>query len=91
MQLENISTPIYVEYYEYIDQRFVFKNSGILCLALVPEQSRSTILHAKNWLKVARYHESYTIFSCKLIRTYGLVVKASHSTSDNLGLIPTGC
>ena len=36
--------------------KFVFKNSGISCLALI-FNPRTTILHAKNWFHVARYNE----------------------------------
>ena len=62
-----------------IDQRFAFKNSGILCLALIFNMSnlRTTILHSKKWLPVAKHVKLYTIFSCRLTRTYGSVVQAS--------------
>ena len=43
-----------------INQKFVFKNSGISCLALIFNLSnpRTTILFEKNRFKVARYDES---------------------------------
>ena len=61
MQSENISTPIYENEITCIDKRFAIKNSGISCLASIFNLSKSrlipgiTILHAKNWFKVARY------------------------------------
>ena len=47
-----------------VDQRFAFKNSGILRLALIFNLSnqRTTILHAKKRFQVARYNESYINF-----------------------------
>ena len=70
-----------------INQRFVFKNSGISCLALIfnLKNLRTTILHAKKLLQVAR------IFFCSLICTHCSLVKVSHSESGDLGLIPAGC
>ena len=64
----------------YIDKRFVVKNSGILCLTLIFNLSnlRMTILHAKNWFKVARC-DKYCFNG--MIQTHGSVVKASHSES----------
>ena len=51
-----------------IDQRFAFNNSGIAGLVLIFNLSypRSTILHAKKRLQLAKhfkkYDESYTVF-----------------------------
>ena len=41
-----------------INQRVVFKNSGISCLALIFNLSnwRTTILHAKKWLQVVKHY-----------------------------------
>ena len=63
-----------------IDTRFVFKNYGILCLALLFDLSnlRMTILHAKKLVQVARYNKVMsTFFSSYLICTYCSVVGAS--------------
>ena len=48
-----------------IDQRFVFKNSRISCLALIfnMKNPSTTVLCAKNRLQVAKYDEPYTFFS----------------------------
>ena len=56
-----------------IDQRFAFKNSGILRLALIFDLSnqRTTILHSKKWFQVARYNESYSTFFCWLLQNNG--------------------
>ena len=42
-----------------IDKRFAFKNSGIACLALIYNLSyqRSTILHPKKQLQVAKHFQ----------------------------------
>ena len=71
-----------------IDQRFVFKNSGISCLALIFNLNnlRMTILHAKKLLLVAKHYKQYTVFFCKLTRNDGLVVKMSCSESGGTGL-----
>ena len=47
-----------------IDKRFEVTNSGISCLALILNSSnpRTTILHARNRFKVARYDKSSTVF-----------------------------
>ena len=47
-----------------IDQRYAFKNSGISCLALMFNLSnlRTTILHSKKQLPVAKHVKSYAIF-----------------------------
>ena len=47
-----------------IDQRFEFKNSDILCLALIFNLSnqRTTILPAKRSFQVARYDKSHAGF-----------------------------
>ena len=47
-----------------IDQRFVVKNSRISCLALIFNLSnlRTTILHSKKRLPVAKQEKSYTVF-----------------------------
>ena len=47
-----------------VDKRFADKNPGILYLALICNLSnqRTTILHAKNWFKVARNDGSNTVF-----------------------------
>ena len=61
-----------------IDQRFVFKNSRISCLALIfyLKNSSMTVLYAKNWLQAAKFDESsYTIVFKQLIQTNGLVAK----------------
>ena len=45
----------------------------------------------KNWLQVAKYDESYTVFFEQLIRTNGLVltsVKTDCRESGNMGSIP---
>ena len=73
-----------------INKRFAVKDSGISCLALI-FNPRTTILHENNWLKVARYDESCSIFFWRLIRTHGLVVMASTSESGDMGTIPIGC
>ena len=48
----------------WIDPRFPFKNSRISCLALIfnLNNSRTTVLYAKNRLQVAKYDESYIVF-----------------------------
>ena len=48
-----------------IDQRFVFKNSGISCPALIfnLNNPRTTVQYAKNLLQVAKYDELNTVFS----------------------------
>ena len=48
-----------------IDQRFALKNSRISCLALIINLNnpRTIVLYAKNRLQVAKYDESYTVFS----------------------------
>ena len=45
----------------------------------------------KNWLQVAKYDESCTIFFAHLIRTNGLVFYVSLRESGNLGLNPDEC
>ena len=61
------------------DQRFAFKNSGISCLVLIFNLSnlRTTILHSKKQLSVAKHVKLHTIFFCRLTRTHGYVVKVS--------------
>ena len=51
-QLQSMSIAI-----RCVDQRFAFKNSGIACLALIFNLSypRSTILHAKKLMQVAKH------------------------------------
>ena len=90
MLSENISTPIYVNMIRCIDQRFAFKNSCILYLALIfnLKNPRTTILYAKNRLQVAKYDESYTAFFEQLIRTSGLVVKVGRRESGDMDSIP---
>ena len=46
-----------------IDQRFAFKNSGISCLALIFNLSnlRTTILHSKKQLPVAKQVKLYAV------------------------------
>ena len=53
-QLQSMSNAI-----RCIDQGFAFKNSGILCLALMFNlgNPRTTILHAKKRLQVAKQYE----------------------------------
>ena len=81
-----------------IDQRFAFKNSGVLCLALIFNfnNPRTTILHAKTIgcrLRIfnTKYNDWSTGFFGHLIRTYCSVVKASHGESGDIGPIPAGC
>ena len=64
MQSEIFSTTIYVECHKMYQLRFVLKNSGLSCLALIFNLSnkRTTILQAKKLFQVARYEESYTMF-----------------------------
>ena len=52
----------------FVDERFVVKNYGISCLALIFNSSNPTmtILHAKNQLKVAICNESNTFLFCTL-------------------------
>ena len=91
-QLQSMSNAI-----RYINQRFAFMNSGFSCLALIFNLSylRSTILHAKKRLQVAKhfkwYDESYTLFFSRLTRTNGWVVKASRRESGDLGSISIEC
>ena len=49
---------------------------------------QSSPVRKQNWLQVEKYNQSYTVF---LGVTYGLVVKVSHSESDDLGSIPDDC
>ena len=91
VQSENISTPMIHSMsnaIKCINQRFVFKNSGISCLALIFNLNnlRMTILHAKKLLLVAKHYKQYTVFFCKLTRNDGLVVKMSCSESGGTGL-----
>ena len=63
-----------------IDQRFAFKidkNSGISCLAWIFNLSnlRTTILHSKQRLQVAKHNKIDMVFFCRLTRTDGLVVE----------------
>ena len=64
-----------------IDKRFEVTNSGISCLALILNSSnpRTTILHARNRFKVARYDKSSTVFVGRSIWTHRWVVKISSS------------
>ena len=47
-----------------IDQRFAFKNSSISCLALIFNLNnlRTTILHSKKRLQVAKHFKICTVF-----------------------------
>ena len=76
-----------------IDQRFAFKNSGISCLALISnlKNPNTKVLNAKNWLQVAKYDESYTVFFEQLIWTNGLVVKTWCRESGDMGSILEEC
>ena len=76
-----------------IDQRFAFKISGISCLALIFNLSnlRTTILHSKNLLQVAKHVKLYTIFFIRLTQTDCLVVNVSSSESGSAGSIPAEC
>ena len=74
-----------------INQRFAFKNVWIWCLALIFNLKNPSIkvLYAKKLVAhVAKYDESCTVFFKQLIRTNGLVVKASRRESGHLGSIP---
>ena len=75
------------------DQRLAFKNSGILCLALIFILSnlRMTILHSNRRLQIARLYSQYTVFFCILTPIHGLVVKLSCSESGCSGSILAGC
>ena len=48
----------------WIDKLFAAKNLGISCLALKFNLSNPgmTMLHAKIWIKVTKYDQSYTFF-----------------------------
>ena len=86
-QLQSMSNAI-----RCIDQRFAFKNSGISCLALIFNLSnlRTTVLHSKKRLPVAKHVKLYNMFSWRLTRTHGLVIKVSWSESGCSGSIPLG-
>ena len=56
----------------------------------LPKFPRMKILYARNWFKVAKYDEQYTLF-CRSIQTHGLVVKNSSSELGYMGLISAGC
>ena len=76
-----------------INQRFAFK---MLVFRVWPRYSTWTIREQqsctqKTRLKVAKYDESYTIFSLLLIWTYGLVVNVSSSESGDMGATPDEC
>ena len=85
MQSENILSPIYdismSNAIRCINQRFVFKNSRISCMALIfnLNNPRMTVLYAKYQLQVAKHDDSHTVFFKLLIPTNGLVVKVSSS------------
>ena len=78
-----------------INQKFAFKNSRTSCLGLALifnlDNQGTTVLYPKNWLQVAKYDESYTVFLKLVIWTYGLVVKVSCSECGNSGSIPDEC
>ena len=80
-QLQSISNAMI-----YIDKRFVVKNSGISCLALIFNLSnpRTTVLHVKIRFKVAICDESYTVFFARSIPTHCWVVQADSSEQGDL-------
>ena len=79
-----------------IDKSVVFKNSVMLCLALIfnldiqPEQSENDKIGSR-LLVNARYGEPYTIIFGKPISICGSVIKARSSKSGDTGSIPAGC
>ena len=77
----------------FIDQRFVFKNSGILCLALLFNLSnlRNTILLSKSCCRLRNTSSYIPFFFCILIWIHGWVVKESQSESGGSCSIPDGC
>ena len=68
MQSEKISFQSMSNAIIFVDERFVVKNYGISCLALIFNSSNPTmtILHAKNQLKAAICNESNTFLFCTL-------------------------
>ena len=90
-KVENTSTPIYVYSTRCINQRFELKNYGISCLALMFNMSnpRTTILHAKKQLQVARGNKLYTVFFEKSIWTCSSAFKVCSNESSDLGSILT--
>ena len=96
-KVKNISTPICVECdkmyrFKVCVQEFWYCLPGLIFNLSYP---RSTILHAKKLLQVAKhfkkYEESYTVFFGRLTRTDGLVVKAGCRKLDDMSSIPDEC
>ena len=73
-----------------INQRFAFKNSCFLRLALIFNLNypRATVLYTKNWLQVAKFDKGCTVFFGRLIQTYCIVVKVSSRELGDIGSIP---
>ena len=89
---ENISTPIFPQFYDMYWIKVCCQEfwSILPGLNIRFEQSKyenpAQWLHVKNWFKVARYDKSYTCFLGWWIQTSGLVAKASCSESGYTAL-----
>ena len=79
MQSEIFQLKSMLKVIKCIDQRFVFKNSVISCMALIFNLSnlRTTILHSKKHLPVAKHIKSYAVLFHRLTPAHVLVVKVS--------------
>ena len=75
-----------------INQRFVFKNSDISCLALIfkLKNPSTTVLYSKKSVAGGLIYSFFQAIDTKL-QTYGLVVKNCSTESVDMGLIPDEC
>ena len=91
MLSENISTPIDVECYKMYRSKVCVQELSYFVSGLDIKLEKSEFnspVHKKNQLQVAKYDESYTVSFEKVIQTYGLMVKVSHSEFGDLSSIP---
>ena len=76
-----------------IEQKFAFKNSGNMCLALIFNLSnlRMTILQQKTSCRLWNTEKKYAVFIYRVTWTHSLMDKVSSSECGGSGLIPVWC